>query len=277
MRAILEAGRDLLGAVQRNHPFDLAAQIAFWSLLALFPFAIFLLTILGYLHVAGLQAELFVFAGQVLPRESVHLIRSTLSEVGSRQHGALLIGALVAALWTASSGVRGLLVALNRAHGVQETRSFVHVKALAIAITLATALLLAVAMAGFLIGPDLGEALWIWLGLGTFSHQLWMLLRWPLVLVALTALLSGIYYFLPNEKQRFRLATLGSSVAVLLWLAISWLFRWYVAHVGSFTRTYGTLGAAVMLLVWLYLSGLAVILGGEINALGHRRIRKEDR
>ena len=271
MQSVLKAIAELYSAVRRNQPFDLAAQIAFWSLLALFPFAIFVLTILGYLRIAGLESELFLFAGQVLPSDAVRLIQSTLGEVTHRQHGLLLWAALFAALWSASSGVRGLLVALNRAHDVEETRSFIHIKLLAIAITLATALLLAVAMAGFLIGPELGQTLWRWLGLGKFSHHLWHVIRWPIVLWALTALLAAVYYFLPNQKQRFRLVTLGSTVAVALWLGVSWLFRWYVSHVGSFTRTYGTLGAAVMLLVWLYLSGVAGILGGEINALGHRR------
>jgi membrane protein len=92
-------------------------------------------------------------------------------------------------------------------------------------------------------------------------------LRWPVAALALMTMVACIYYFLPNVKQKWRFITPGSVVAVLAWIVSSIGFRLYVSHFSSYARTYGALGTVVVLLVWLYLSGLMLIMGGEINAI----------
>jgi len=108
---------------------------------------------------------------------------------------------------------------------------------------------------------------WNFFGFGGAFDQLWAVLRWPVAALAMMTMVACMYYFLPNVKQKWRFITPGSTVAVLAWILASLGFRLYVTHFNSYAKTYGALGTVVILLVWLYLSGLMIIMGGEINAI----------
>jgi membrane protein len=262
--------RDFFSSIGRNQTFDLAAQLAYWALLALFPFAIFLLTVIGYLPLQGIDQEIMAAVFRVMPGDAAQLFDNTLHEVVGRQRGGLLVVALLGGLWSASGGVSALISALNRAYEVKETRKLWKVKLEALAITLMGVVLSVVAVTAMMIGPEIVYKIWNWFGLGGAFHLLWGYLRWPLMVFSLMILLAVIYWALPNVKHRFRLLSLGSVLAVLAWVLVSMGFNAYVAHFHAYARTYGTLGAAIVLITWLYMSGLLVILGGEINAAYER-------
>ena len=251
----------------RNQPFDLAAQLAYFAILSIFPFAMFLLTLVGYIPLHGLDSQILGAIYSVMPTEVAKLCDSTLHEIVGKQHGWLLWSTLAFALWTASGGASGLITALNRAYDVSETRAAWKVKLRALLVTLGGIIVIIVATAAMLIGPEVVRWIWSFFGFGGAFDKLWAVLRWPVATLALMTMVACIYYFLPNVKQKWRFITPGSVVAVLAWIVASIGFRMYVSHFSSYARTYGALGTVVVLLVWLYLSGLMLIMGGEINAI----------
>jgi membrane protein len=259
--------RQFVESLGRNQPFDLAAQLAYFSLLALFPFAMFLLTLVGYIPLHGLDQQIMSSIYTVMPREVAALCDQTLHEVVGKQRGGLLVTTLLFALWTASGGASGLTTALNRAYDVAETRPAWKVKLRALLVTLGGVFAIIIATTAMLIGPEIVHRIMAYVGLGGAFDRVWALLRWPVAALAMMTMVACIYYFLPNVRQKWRFITPGSTVAVLAWLTASIGFRAYVSHFHSYARTYGALGTVVVLLVWLYLSGLMVILGGEINAI----------
>lgn len=262
--------RELWGQISRNRTFDLAAQFAYWSLLALFPFAIFLLTIIGYIPLHGLDSQLLEVIHDVMPAEAALLFKHTIHEVIGRQRGWLLAFALVGSVWSATGGMASTLTALNRAYGVQETRPWWKRKLLCIAMTVGAALLMIVSTVALIIGPTLVHNTMAAFGLDGVFGAVWRWIRWPLVISGLLFALALVYYFLPNVKQKFRFITPGALISVGLWMILSFAFNLYVSHFHAYAKTYGTLGAAVVLMTWLYLTGLVIILGGEINAVFDR-------
>ncbi|HWE30715.1 MAG TPA: YihY/virulence factor BrkB family protein [Polyangia bacterium] len=251
----------------RNQPLDLAAQLAYFALLAIFPFAMFLLTIVAYLPLHGLDQHITQALYQFMPQDAAKLCEQTLQEIVGRQHGWLLLITLVFAMWTASGGVNGLITALNRAYDVSETRPAWKVKLRALAVTLGGTVSIIVITAALLVGPTIIHAIWAFFGLGGAFDTVWIYLRWPVALLASTSMLAMMYYFLPNVRQKFHFITPGSVAAVLGWMLASLGFRIYVSHFASYSKSYGALGTVVVLLVWLYITGLTLILGGEINAI----------
>lgn len=264
----------LVQDIRFHGTFGEAAQIAYWAVLALFPFLMFLLTIVGFLPLAGLDAELTQTLYQTLPREAARLLDETVHEVLGRQRRGLLVVTLLGALWTASSGVGALMRGLNRAFGVRETRPYWKVKSLAFFATLVIALLVLVALVALLVGPGVGHRVFQWLGIEGFFIGFWRYGRFGVALVALTMGVSRIYFVLPNVQRRYHPLTVGSIVATTLWVLSSLLFDRYLRSFGSFSRTYGTLGAAVVLLTSLYWGGLIFLLGGEVDATRVRLRRR---
>lgn len=254
-------------AWSRDQPLDLAAQLAYYAILSIFPFAMCLLTIVGYVPLHGLDQQILADVYTLMPPAAAKLTDQTLHEIIGRQRGWLLWSTLAFSIYSASSGTSGLITALNRAYEVQETRATWLVKLRAIAVTICAMVAVIIATAALLIGPDIAHKLWAFIGLGHIFDVVWAVLRWPVAAAVLMLMLACIYYFLPNVKQKWRFITPGSVVAVLAWIAASIGFKIYLGHFNSYAKTYGALGTVVILLVWLYISGLMVILGGEINAI----------
>jgi membrane protein len=270
---VKEFVRQLWESFGRNQPFDLAAQLAYFALLSFFPFAMFLLTLVGYIPLHGLDQQILGAIYSVMPPEVAKLCDSTLHEIVGKQHGLLLWTTLTFALWTASGGASGLITALNRAYDVSETRAAWKIKVRALVVTLGGVVTVIIATAAMLVGPEIVRRIWGFFGFGGAFDQLWAIARWPVATLTMMTMVACMYFFLPNVHQRWRFITPGSTVAVLAWILASLGFRAYVTHFGSYARSYGALGTVVILLVWLYLSGLMIILGGEINAILDR-VRK---
>jgi membrane protein len=264
---IREVLRQFVESFSRNQPLDLAAQLAYYALLSIFPFAMFMLTVVGYLPLHGLDQHILNAVWSVMPPQAATLCEQTLNEIIGKQRRGLLTISLVLSIWTASGGISGLITALNRAYDVAETRPWWQVKLRALGVTIGGVLAIIVATAAMLIGPDVVRRIWAFFGFGGAFDRLWMVLRWPVAALALMTLLACMYYFLPNVRQKWRFITPGSVMAVLAWVAASIGFRIYVSHFSAYAKTYGALGAVVILLVWLWLSSLMVILGGELNAI----------
>jgi membrane protein len=265
--------RDLWRSIGRDQPFDVAATLAYFSLLALFPFFIFVLTVIGFLPLQHVDQQITFYAHRAMPHEAADLFDHTLHEVLGRSRSFLAVVSLSAGLWTASSAVGVLIGALNRAYGVRETRPFWKVKLEALAVTFIGGLLAVIAVGAMAIGPNLVHHVAAWFGLGGAFDRVWAVLRWPIVVVSMMLLLAGIYRVLPNVKQRPHMLSAGSVFAVLAWIGASMALNVYVADFNSYAKVYGTLGGVVVLLTWLYWTALVIVLGGEINAALDRTVK----
>jgi membrane protein len=243
-----------------------AAALAFRSLLALVPFAIFLLALLGSLGLADFFDWLVRQAQTALPRDAAALASQVVAEVRGQASGGLLTFGIATALWAASAAVRSLMTALNAVHGVTESRPIWKRYPLSVAYTLALTAMLIAAAGLMLIGPRAvgwvaGQA-----SLGGPAVALWVWLRWPAALLLLLAAVATAYHAAPDIARPFRFATPGSVLAVAAWVAASLGFAAYAGRFGAFGATYGSLAGAVVLLLYLFLSAAALLLGAEVDA-----------
>jgi membrane protein len=246
---------------------DVAAQLSYYFLFALFPLLFFLVTLTAYLPLQTEVAELLDRIRALMPHEALGLIERQLDSLLRHPRPNLLTAGLVVALWSASRGVDALRTALNRAYDVKESRPWWRTQALALLMTVATSVLVLASMAMILAGGRAG--FWVADRIH-FGHEfllLWSWLRWPTTALVIMLAVALAYYVLPDVVQRFRYVTPGSVTATLLWLLSTWGFTQYVDHFGKYDVTYGSIGGAVVLLLWLYVSALVFIVGGEVNAV----------
>lgn len=264
---------------EEDEVFGRAAQLSYYFLLALFPLLLFLITLFGYMAGAGshLRHKLITYLGTVMPGAALQLVVTTIDQVTNARGGGKLWFGLLAALWAASSGINALAQALNAAYDVPETRPWWKVRLISIALTVAIAVLIISALLIVLYGGQLGSFLATLIGEGYAFTVVWRILQWPISLTFVFIAFSFIYQFGPNLSARrrgkripvadFRRRWLspGVVVAVILWMIVSLGFRLYLHFFNSYSATYGSLGALIILMLWFYLTGAAILLGGEIN------------
>ena len=252
--------------INKDDVFGRAAQLSYYFLLALFPLLLFLMTVLGYLAEAGSQIRnnLLGYLGKVMPYSAIELVHKTIDEISKEKGGGKLSFGLLAALWAASNGMSAITETLNIAYDVEEKRSWWKVRLISIALTMMFAIMIILALATVLLGEKLANFLAGSVGL---SGAFWKLLQWPIVLFFLLVTFALIYYFAPNRpKPEWRWLTPGSVTAIALWLLVSFGFRIYLHFFNSYSVTYGSLGALIILMLWFYFTGVAILIGGEVNA-----------
>lgn len=243
----------------------LAAQLAYYLLLALGPALIFVVALASFFP-WHLIDELVTWLRLIAPSEIAELFAQQLAALTKSQDGGLLTFGFAMALWSSSAATVSLTDALNRAYDIDEARPWWKVRAIALALTVALAICLLLSIALVLVGPSAAEWLTDHLGLGSTFEWGWKLAQWPLVVALVSFGLGLLNYFGPDAEQDWEWITPGSLLSSLLWLLASLGFKLYVANFGSYNDTYGALGAVVVLMLWLYLSGLAILVGAELNS-----------
>jgi membrane protein len=158
------------------------------------------------------------------------------------------------------------MASLNRAYDVQEGRPFWKVRLLAILLTIGLSFFIIISLILLTFGPQIGAWIAEQVGLSRAFTLAWNILRWPVIVSLLILAMALIYYLAPDVEQQWQWITPGSIVAVIGWLAASLGFSYYVNNFGSYHVTYGSIGAVIVLLTWMYVSGLLILVGGEINA-----------
>lgn len=261
-----ELGTRVYTEVQEDNTLVQAAALAYYFLFSLFPFFLFLTALLGYIPVPNLLERIMGLLEQVLPQEALGLIQDNVNQLVTEQRGGLLSLGILLALWTASSAIAAISDALNRAYDVQESRPFWKVRGMAILLTVGLAFFLIVSLILLMFGPQLGEWIASLVGLGGVFEVVWNIVRWPVIVVALIVAMAVLYYFTPDVEQQWKWITPGSVFAVLGWLIASLGFSFYVNNFGAYNKTYGSIGAVIVLLTWMYVTGLCILVGGEINA-----------
>ena len=246
-----------------------AAALSFYFLFALFPLLLFLVTLLGFFAESGaeMQVVLLAFLSRLLPASASLLVRETVNEIMVNADRVQLWLGLASALWFASSGVVALSEALNAIYGVTESRPFWRVRLLAITMTVALVVLILTALVLMLYGGEIGTVVAGHFDRGELFKTLWAIFQVPFVLAFVLLAFALIYYFAPDlYDQKWYWITPGSVTGVAMWLLVSYLFRLYLRQFNSYTLTYGSLGAVIILMLWFYLTGVAILAGGKINA-----------
>jgi membrane protein len=263
---VTELGRRVIAEIRDDDCLGRAAQLAYYFLFALFPFFLFLTTLLGYLPIPDLLDRLLETLGQMLPGDALRLVEDNIRQLVTGQRGGLLSFGILAALWTSSSALTAIIDSLNRAYDVEEGRPFWKVRLTAIGLTVGLSAFIVVALVLLTFGPQLGRWVADLVGLGRVFEVTWNVVRWPVIVGLLVVAIALLYYFAPDVEQSWQWITPGSACAVLGWLLASLGFAFYVNRFGSYNATYGSIGAVIVLLTWMYVTGLFVLIGGEINA-----------
>ena len=246
-----------------------AAALAFYFFFALFPLLLFLVTLLGFFAESGteLRANLLGYLRRLVPPSAFTLIYATVDEIAANADGTRLWLGLVSALWFSSLGVAALSESLNAMYGVRESRPWWRVRLSAVGLTGALVILIMSALLMTLYGGEIGAGIADYFQQGTHFTTLWTLVQVPLALVFVLVAFALIYYFAPDlYDQKWYWITPGSLAGVVLWLIVSFVLRLYLRHFDSYSLTYGSLGAVIILMLWFYLTGVAILLGGKINA-----------
>ena len=264
-----ELARRVWRGIDQNDLLNRAYELAYNFLLAVFPMLVFLVALLGALASQGskLTNDLFLYIQLALPPLAFQLLVKTLTEVTQNAFGGKLTFGLLFALLIASGGMTQLISTLNAAYGVRETRSWLRVHLTSLGLTVAMSLLIVAALLLVLTSGQLLESLGQAVGLTTVTFVTVKILRWALALGFVVFAFAAIYYFAPDvEEQHWYWITPGSVVGVLLWAAASAGLRAYLHFFDTYSKTYGSLGAVIILMLWFYVTGLAFLVGGQINA-----------
>jgi len=249
--------------------FGRAAQLSYYFLLALFPLLLVLINVLGYLAQEGtaFREQLLTYLAALMPRSAIALVRNTLNEISTASGTGKLSFGLLAALWAASNGMGAISDTLNTAYNLKERRPWWKVRIISVCLTIALAILILAALAIVLYGGTIGEALAARYGFGDLFTTVWKLVQGPIALVFVLTTFNLIYNFAPDLPPGARhWITPGAFVGVGLWLLVSFGFRAYLSFFDSYSVTYGSLGAVIVLMLWFYLTGVAILIGGEVNS-----------
>jgi membrane protein len=210
----------------------------------------------------------------VMPDQATQLLSQSLHQLDANPSSGLVmtIVGLVLALWATTSAMTSYMTALNMTYGIEDKRGFVakRLTALVLVVCIGAAFLL---VAGLLIfGPVIEQWVGRTLHIQGVLGWVWWIAQWPILIAGLLAAFATMLYLGPYERpRRWQFVSPGSAVAVVVWLAVSGAFAFYTASFGSYNKTWGSLAAVIVMLTWLWLSALALLFGGEVNAEVERR------
>jgi membrane protein len=264
-----ELGKRVWTETQNDNVFGRAAELSYYFLLALFPFLIFLTSVIGIVlgSGTGTRHTFFQYLARIMPPSAFQLIDNTMYEVSESSGGGKLSFGILAALWAASNGLGAITESLNTAYDLKETRPWWKQRLTAIGLTIALSILIIGALILVVAGGHIAEWLTIHYGLGPVFPIGWKIIQWPVVLACMTFAFALIYYLAPDfREQAWQWLTPGAVIGVVLWLLVSLAFRIYLHYFNSYSATYGSLGAVIILMLWLYFTGAAVLIGGEVNS-----------
>ncbi|MCY4728526.1 YihY/virulence factor BrkB family protein [Nocardioides sp. STR2] len=248
---------------------DLAAALTYYSVLALFPGLIALLSLVG---LVGQQQQTVDTLLQILrdigASSAADTLEPTITQLAQSQGAglALVIG-LLTALWSASGYVNAFSRGMNRIYEIDEGRPVWKLRPVMLLITLVTVLLAAVVAIGLVLTGPAAEAVGRAIGLESTAVTVWSIAKWPVLLAVVVLIVALLYYATPNVKQpKFRWISVGAIIAIVVWVVASAAFGFYVANFSSYDKTYGSLAGVIAFLLWLWITNLALLFGAEVDA-----------
>ncbi|MDI3210688.1 YihY/virulence factor BrkB family protein [Arthrobacter sp. AL12] len=248
---------------------DLAAALTYYSVLSIFPALLALVSLLGIFgQPEKTTGALLEIVQGFAPADTVEAIREPVQQLSSNSAAGLtLVLGILTALWSASGYVGAFGRAMNRIYEIDEGRPFVKLRGTMLAVTIVTVLIVVLLAAMLVLSGPVAESVGNALGLGGAVLTAWNIIKWPLIVLLVVAAIAILYYATPNVKQpKFRWMSLGSLIALVIFLLASLAFGFYVANFSSYNETYGTIGGVIISLLWLWILNMSLLFGAEFDA-----------
>ena len=248
---------------------DVAAGLTYYSVLALFPAAIAVLSLVSLVGKGPRTVHtLLQILRDVGASSAAHTLGPTLTQLSRSQNsGVALIVGLAAALWSASGYVGAFGRGMNRIYDIDEGRPIWKLRAVMLLVTIVTIVLTSLVAVGLILTGPAARAVGNAIGAGSTAVTVWNIAKWPVLLAVVVLIVALLYYATPNVKQpRFRWISVGAIVAILAWIVASALFGFYVANFSSYNKVYGSLAGVIAFLLWLWITNLALLFGAELDA-----------
>jgi len=244
----------------------LAAQLAYYFFLALFPAVLFVLALASFFPLTNFIENIVRTLQPIAPPDMLGFLEQQLTQISNADSGGILTIGILGAIWSSSAALVAIVSSLNRAYDIEEGRPWWKVRLTAIGLTVALAILVLTSFTLIVAGPTIAERLAATLGFGAIFEWTWKILQWPLAFFLVSTAVGLVYYFAPDAEQDWVWITPGAVAGTLLWVVVSLLFKLYVANFADYNATYGAVGGVIVLLLWFYISGLAILVGAELNA-----------
>lgn len=265
LRGVRDALWRTVEGVSRKHTLQMAAAMAYYFVLALFPALVLLSAVVSYLPVNDVLNQVVNLVGGVVPADSMKIIRYFVDHVIVPNRATLLSFGILGTMWSASGGFASAIEALDVAYEVEEGRPFWVTRPLAIGLTLLVGVLFVIAFAVMIVGPEFGRHLAEHHKLSWMFASAWPYIHWIVSFSFTVLAVEFLYFIAPNVKQRFWNTLPGALLSVSCWVGLSYVLGIYFRSFAHFSKTYGALGAIVALMVWLYWNGFIMLLGAELN------------
>ena len=245
---------------------NLAAQQAYYFFFALFPALLFAIAVASFFPLQGLIDETVAMLSRFAPTDVIDILTGAMESLSNQNSGGILTFAFLVAIWSSSGAMVSIITTLNAAYDVTESRPWWKTRLIAIALTVGIAFFILISMFLVIAGPTLAENIAARMHLGPAFKWTWWVLQWPVVFALVASAIGLVYYFAPDVEQDWVWITPGSVLATGLWLAVSLALKLYYTIVPNANAAYGTIGGIMVLMLWFYLSGIALLLGAEMNA-----------
>ncbi|MCG1010948.1 YihY/virulence factor BrkB family protein [Salinicoccus sp. ID82-1] len=252
----------------------MAAQLAYYFLLAIFPLLIFLLTLVPLFQID--QATITQFIQDYAPAQIAGTLEGIINDVMGGSSGGLLSVGLLFTLWSASNGMTALMNAFNVAYDIEDDRNFVVAKLWSLLFTIILALSILLTFVLIVFGEQIGNLLFGAIGLDQQFQFVWNLVRSLLPVLLVFIVFLVIYTTAPNIKLQIKAVIPGAIFTTIAFLLASWAFSFYISNFSNYNATYGSIAGVIILILWLYITGVIIILGAQINAIMHKRAMEKE-
>ncbi|EGP9495580.1 YihY/virulence factor BrkB family protein [Listeria monocytogenes] len=271
---IVQVGQAVSARVGRNDVSGNAAQLAYYMLFSIFPMLLIAATLLAYLHID--KDSVFNMIKEFAPDQIMDFLEENLNNLLTQKNGGLLSIGIIATLWSASNGMNAVMKSLNKAYGVTNKRNYVVQRLLSMFFTLAMLATVGATLLLLVFGQQIGMFLINHLNFSEDFLSFWNNLRWTVTLIVIFVVFTFLYWVAPNRRSTLISVLPGALFSTIGWTVASVGFAYYVNNFGNYSATYGSIGVIIILILWFYLTGIILMIGGELNAtLAIRKKKKE--
>lgn len=271
---IVQVGQTVSARVGRNDVSGNAAQLAYYMLFSIFPMLLIAATLLAYLHID--KDSVFNMIKEFAPDQIMDFLEENLNTLLTQKNGGLLSIGIIATLWSASNGMNAVMKSLNKAYGVTNKRNYVVQRLLSMFFTLAMLATVGATLLLLVFGQQIGMFLINHLNFSEDFLSFWNNLRWTVTLIVIFVVFTFLYWVAPNRRSTLISVLPGALFSTIGWTVASLGFAYYVNNFGNYSATYGSIGVIIILMLWFYLTGIILMIGGELNAtLAIRKKKKE--
>ncbi|HAM1617735.1 TPA: YihY/virulence factor BrkB family protein [Listeria monocytogenes] len=271
---IVQVGQAVSARVGRNDVSGNAAQLAYYMLFSIFPMLLIAATLLAYLHID--KDSVFNMIKEFAPDQIMDFLEENLNNLLTQKNGRLLSIGIIATLWSASNGMNAVMKSLNKAYGVTNKRNYVVQRLLSMFFTLAMLATVGATLLLLVFGQQIGMFLINHLNFSEDFLSFWNNLRWTVTLIVIFVVFTFLYWVAPNRRSTLISVLPGALFSTIGWTVASVGFAYYVNNFGNYSATYGSIGVIIILMLWFYLTGIILMIGGELNAtLAIRKKKKE--